>query len=434
MKRTLQLLLLATLSSSAAMGQINCANSAVSQKLVCLFPFSTGVLSNDRALGTPTGPQSGNSAAFTQATQVAESLNIAIASQASQLPLASASAGTVVILKGGVPETFNNLGPILVDRAQTIGKGSVFVGFTASQFVFTSIDGTTLGRLPFSYFRTAYNPSTGQVQSNTYTTESANLNFRIDQYIGVATVGVSKRIDVSVIVPWEHVSFGDAVSPSTNYVVTGNNVELFSYTLPSQYSSGTKSGVGDLVFNAKSVLSSGEYSTFAAGINFRAPTGDDLNFLGSGAWGFNPYLLYSYLWKVSPHAKIGYQWNTASELNNPTNTSGGNQNLPGGVQYDVGADWAMRKRLTLAGDVLGSQYLNTPRLVTTTTTLSTTTGQFSLPSSVSSNSSYSISNLSLGLKYSPAGKLVLSGNVLIQLNNNGLHARPTPLFGISYKF
>jgi hypothetical protein len=182
------------------------------------------------------------------------------------------------------------------------------------------------------------------------------------------------------------------------------------------------------------VLSSGEYSTFAAGINFRAPTGDDLNFLGSGAWGFNPYLLYSYLWKVSPHAKIGYQWNTASELNNPTNTSGGNQNLPGGVQYDVGADWAMRKRLTLAGDVLGSQYLNTPRLVTTTTTLSTTTGQFSLPSSVSSNSSYSISNLSLGLKYSPAGKLVLSGNVLIQLNNNGLHARPTPLFGISYKF
>ncbi|MGB6688125.1 MAG: hypothetical protein WBE76_09820 [Terracidiphilus sp.] len=433
MKRTLQLLLLAALSSSGAMGQINCANSSVSQKLVCLFPFSTGVLSNDRALGTPTGP-SGNSTAFTQATQVAESLNIAIASQASQLPLASASAGTVVILKGGVPETFNNLGPILVDRAQTIGKGRVFVGFTASQFVFTSIDGTTLGALPFSYFRTAYNPSTGQVQSNTYTTESANLNFRINQYIGVATVGLSKRIDASVIVPWEHVSFGDAVSPSTNYVVTGNNVELFSYKLPSQYSSGTKSGVGDIVFNVKSVLSSGEYSTFAGGINVRTPTGDDLNFLGSGAWGFNPYLVYSYLWKISPHAKIGYQWNTSSELNNPTNTAGGNQNLPGGVQYDVGADWAMRKRLTFAGDVLGSQYLNTPRLVTSTTTLSTTTGQFSLPSSVSQNSSYSISNLSLGLKWSPAGKLVISGNVLIQLNNNGLHARPTPLLGISYKF
>jgi hypothetical protein len=429
MKRTLHLLLLAALSSSGAMGQIDCSNSTTSQKLVCLFPFSTGALAGASALN---GGSSG--AAVTQASQVATTLDIAIASQASQLPLASASAGTIVILKGGVPETFNNLGPILVDRAQTIGKGSVFVGFTASQFAFTDIDGTKLGNLPFSYFRTAYIPGTQLLQSNTYTSEKENLNFRISQYIGVATVGVTKRVDATVIVPWEHVSLGDVVGTSTNYVVNANNNLLFRYNLPGSYTYGTKSGVGDVVFNAKGVLASGEYATFAAGFNLRAPTGDELNFLGSGAWGFNPYLLYSYLWKVSPHAKIGYQWNTSSELNNPTNAAGGNQNLPGGVQYDVGADWAVRKRLTFAGDVLGSQYLNTQRLVTNLTSISTTTGLIPLTSSVAQTSSYSISNLSVGLKWSPVGKLVLAGNVLIQLNNNGLRARPTPLFGISYKF
>lgn len=432
-RRTLQLLLFFTLTSAGAMAQINCTNSATAKKLVCLFPFSTGVLRDDSALGTPPTGTTGSTSVFSQASQVAESLDIAIASQASQLPLASASAGTIVLYKAGVPQTLNNLGPILTDRAQAIGKGKVFVGFTASQFVFTDIDGHSLGRLPFGYFRTAYDQN-HQVQSNTYTTESANLKFTINQYIGVATVGITKRIDFSVIVPWERVSFGDAVRPSTNYVVDVNNKELFSYVLGGTYSSGNRAGVGDIVLNGKSVLYSGERATFAAGLNLRTPTGDDLNFLGSGAFGFNPYLDYSYLRVVSPHAKIGYQWNTKTELNNPTETANGKQALPGGLQYDFGADWSVKRYLTVAGDLLGSQYVNTPRLVTTTTTVTAVNGAFSLPSSVSQNSTYTISNLSAGLKLNPFRNLVFSGNVLFQLNNNGLRARPTPLIGLSYKF
>lgn len=430
MKRyTLQLLLFVSLSSVGAMGQLNCASGAAAQKLVCEFPFATGLFRNDSALGVGNG----TSGATLNAQQLASSINIGIATQVSQLPLASASAGTVEVYKAGVPETFNNLGPILTDRAQTVGRHRFFLGFTASQFVFTDIDGTSLNNLPFSYAATALNPSTGAVLSTTYTTESTKLQFKIDQFIAVGTFGLTNRIDMSVVVPTEYVSLGATTYNSQSYIVNANNVLVFGpYSNPQTYTSGTASGLGDITVNGKGELWSGEHATVSAAMNVRIPSGDDLNYLGSGAWGVNPYIVYSYLGKVSPHAKFGYQWNTSTELNNPTFTSGGDLSLPGGMQYDFGADWAVAKRFTVAGDVLGNQFLNTPRLISTKTTITGLPAP--LATSIAGNSTYSLNNASAGFKLNPFRDLVLSANVLFQINDNGLRSRPTPLVGLSYKF
>ena len=96
----------------------------------------------------------------------------------------------------------------------------------------------------------------------------------------------------------------------------------------------------------------------------------------------------------------------------------------------------MLKRVTVAADLLGNQYLNSPRYqaIQKTVTSSTSTQQVTLNTITEQNSTYSINNLSTGLKWNPFRSLVLSGNVLFQLNNNGLRARPTPLVGFSYKF
>jgi hypothetical protein len=426
-RRTLQLLLLAALSSSGAMAQIDCISGPASQKLVCQFPFATGVFTNATALGGTQGIQS--------AVQAAGVFNSAIGTQVSQLPLASASAGTVVVYRAGVPETYNNLGPILTDRAQTVGKHRFFLGFTASQFVFTDIDGISLSSLPFAYYATAYQQGTNTVLSNTYTSEATKLSFKINQFIGVATLGLSSRVDVSVIVPIERVSLGATTFNSTSYILDANNNLIFGpYSNPNTYSPGSASGIGDVTFNGKGELWRGDHGTVSAGMNVRTPTGDDLNYLGSGAWGFSPYLVYSYLAKISPHAKIGYQWNTTTELNNPTGQPGGNQALPGGMQYNLGADWAVLRHITVALDLLGNQYLNAPKLVRTTTPLPTNPSTISLQTIVPGTSSYSINNASAGLKWNPYRNLVLSGNVLFQINNNGLRSRPTPLVGMSYKF
>ena len=417
------------LCGSAAMGQINCLNGPASQKLVCEFPFSTGLFRNDTSLGGSTGLSAGALGAY----QVAQAINIGIATQVSQLPLATASAGAVVVYHAGVPETFNNLGPILTDRAQTVGKHRFYLGAAASQFVFTDVDGFSLKSLPFAFEATAYQPGTTTVVSNTYTTEQTNLRFKIDQFLALATYGITNRVDMSVIVPVEYVSLGAATQHSTSYTVNSSNqLVLGPYSNPDSYSAGTASGVGDITINGKGQIWSGERASFAVGMNLRVPNGDDRNLLGSGAWGMSPYLVYSYLGKISPHAKLGFQWNTATELNNPTGKSGGNKTLPGGMQYDLGADWAMSRRVTLAADILGSQFLNTPQLLEGTVTVSGVSTP--LPASGSGITSYTINNASVGMKWNPYRNLVLSANGLIQVNNTGLRSRPTPLVGVSYKF
>lgn len=444
--RALQILLLSVFSTSVALGQINCTSGNASSKLVCEFPFATGALNNASALGQSSGIPAG----AVPALGVATGLNVAVATQLSQLPLASASAGTVVAYKNGVPVTFNNLGPILVDRAQTVGKGKVFLGFTGSQYVFTEIDGKPLSSLQFSFSRYACaagqsNCTQSNAVSTTYTEEPQNrLAFTVNQFVAVATVGVTTKLDVSAIVPFTRVSLGSGIPSSTNFVVDNNGNFLFSQANPSSYASGTASGIGDVEATFKYSLYAGEHATVSTGSIFRIPSGDELNLLGSGAYGFNPFVTYSYLAKFAPHARLGYQWNTASDLNNPTYTNPiynngaivaqSNEQLPGGLEYDIGADWALSKRFTLALDLMGYQFLNSQRLVFSNVVVNAKPNPITLPTTTVQPSSYSVNDVSTGVKWNPGANLVLSVNVLTQINNSGLHARPTPLVGIAYKF
>jgi ABC-type uncharacterized transport system auxiliary subunit len=53
------------------------------------------------------------------------------------------------------------------------------------------------------------------------------------------------------------------------------------------------------------------------------------------------------------------------------------------------------------------------------------------------DASYSVTNASAGVKIRPfpkASKLVLTANVLVRLDNGGLHAKPAPLVGLGYTF
>lgn len=441
MKRhALQLIVVAALTSTAALGQITCApGTPAASHLICQFPFATGALANSSA------------ANGTSAQGEAAALDLAVATQLNQLPLATASAGTVVAYRNGVPETFNSLGPILVDRAQPIGANRVFIGATGSQYVFNQIDGQKLSNLPFYYSRQT-NGSTTEV------TESIQGSMVVNQFVIVFTYGLSSRADMSFIVPITRISQSVNVPGSTEYVFDSAGKYLFSTSGPAQFSTGSASGAGDGEASFKYAVYMGEHAAVSTGAIFRAPTGVAENFLGSGAWGFNPYIVYSFLGKVSPHFKAAYQWNTATELNNPTFTSPiyasnlpagkrpcgtgpngetlvcqGNQGLPGGVQYDFGADWAISRRFTAAADLLGSQFLNTQRLILSVATIPTTPSTTAI-TTTNQPSSYSVHDVSTGLKWNPGGNVVFSVNLLTQINNDGLHARPTPLIGLAYKF
>ena len=430
-KRIVLLVLLVCASNACLWGQAppaswHCNTKNQLTPLICLLPVAT--------LGTSAGTQNSPAVPF----------NSTFATQLSQLPLVSAASGLNVEFTAQGPKIVSeNLGPILTDRAETIGRHKLFLGFFYQRFRFNAVDGTNIDKIPLVL--TVSNTSTGAASE--YVQEQLKVDFKLDQYVGVVAFGLSDTTDLAMIIPIERVSMG-ASSAGTLYTVLPNSLKSspFSTFLP-----GSASGIGDVVADVKhnfwGIKQESNFK-FAGGLFVRFPSGNALNYLGSGAFGFNPYAIFSYQWKVAPHARVSYLWNTNSVLIPPPNNPTGSSQLPGGLQYDVGADWAAARQLTIAADFFGNQFLNSPYLIpcgtggTTCTTIPTSPST-TPPSLTPTKQSYTVNDFSLGAKWAPFARknqtkpldnLILYGNALFQMNNVGLRSNVVPLFGISYKF
>ena len=424
-----------------AQGQLTClSGDKDSNKLVCELPTTSNTVAA-AAIGVQ-GAQNN-----TTIKNLSGSINSSIGTQLTQLPIPSASVGTVSLQQAGNPfgVPFDNLGPVLTDRPDTVGKRRIFVGFNYQRFNFNALDGIDLGKFPVGY---VLNPPTAPGDTQTlYGSESANINFHLDQYVGILTYGLTRTTDVSVVVPFSNVSLAVTTSNFQTYVYdssanqysnespTGNAAKPITTT-------GSASGFGDVIVTVKQLLlgQEGRPPAIAVGADVRFPTGDALNYLGSGAYGFNLHGLFEYRWKLSPHLKLGYQWNTNSQLVDIFKAP--NTPLPGGLQYDAGADYRVVRQLTVAADILGSQFVNTSSVSpimqklapAPSTTIGTTTGQVptQLPSIAIAPTTYATANFSVGLKWHPVKHWIFYGNVLVPINNVGLRSDPVPLAGVSF--
>lgn len=405
-----------------AAAQINCVTSS---KLVCLIPFTTNVFL----------PGSTSSA-----TATAVGFNGPIGAQLSQLPLAVSAPGAVILVDRGNPVSYDNLGPILIDRPDPVRQGRLVFGFSFQAFNFNSINGISLGSVPFAYTASSTNSNTVS-----YVSQTEHISFKYNQYVVLATYGLPEKTDVSVVVPFARVSIGAGTLPGgQGYVLNSNNVVTNTYDLGTTYVPGSAAGIGDIQFNVKHLLWNGGESgrgALAVGGVFRVPSGDAQNYLGSGAYGFNLYALASYKARISPHVKIANEWNGPTVLLNPSGV--GDRRLPGGIQYDVGADGKIVRSVTASVDLLGSEFINAPSFSNSSVTIPFSSGPlppntttYSLKTVALVSNSYTIANFSAGLKWKPLKRkgLILYGNVLVQLNNVGLRTDPVPSGGISYSF
>lgn len=405
--------------AAAGAQHIQCG-STTATKLVCLVPYSTGA----------TGQL--NSSAIDQ-TSI---FNGPIGSQLTQLPTATSAPGAVILVIHGNPEAYDNLGPILVDRPDSVGRGSLVLGFSAEQFRFNHLDGIPINAIPLAYAQT----TAGQ----TYT-QTVDASIKMNQYVLVGTYGLPGRTDISVVVPFTRISIGAAaVSPQSYSDLTG-----VAAIASGGNNKGAARGIGDIDFNLKHVLwtgGEGGRGSAAAGFGMRFPTGDALNYLGSGAYGFNVYALAAYKARLSPHVKVGYVWNTNSVLLNVSGL-GADQKLPGGFGSALGVDFAASRHITVAADVISNEFQNSPSIALTTYNQTTSYSQGSygptaastignLPTVNIVNHTFTAADFSGGVKWKPFSKrnLVLYGNVLIPINDVGLRTDPSPSVGISYSF
>ncbi len=414
-------------------------------------------------------------------------LNAAIATQLTLLPIASPASGFTYSYDpttGVYQQLKESFGPVLTERAETIGKRKFFFGANFQRFRFNKLDGLPLHNLPavFSHQKNTFNDQPEPWETQFISTQNS-LDLKVNQFTIFGTYGITNRVDVSVAIPLLQVGFNATSQATINRTVNTEPVfvkgqfqpccsngppyvHYFDDTPAAQATSLTHTfannqsspdifspqatdnlywdpsthhaaGLGDVVLRVKDNVYRGERFSLALLTDVRLPSGDERNFLGSGAWGVKPFAALSIqAWRFTPHVNLGYEWNGSSLLAGNILT-GTKANLPPIAFFSAGTDIGIARRLTLAVDYLGQELVNAPRITSATYTPTADLviphpGGFETINEFSGT--YNQSSAAIGAKYNVFGKLLLSGNVLIALNNGGLRDKVVPLVGLSYSF
>jgi outer membrane putative beta-barrel porin/alpha-amylase len=379
-------------------------------------------------------------------------LNSQVASQFQRFPVGSTVAAFTFQFD---PElnvfrrSTEGLGPLLSDRAQTIGKGKINVSFAYSHVDFSVFEGDDLDDIELGYAGALgvgqtqddnsidFNPDSGGArQSNVILLQNFAISpgtpivftdpdqdgiisdpgivgfhsgafqqgsisvadvrsildaqLDVDVFAFFLNYGVTDWLDVGAIVPLLYV---DAEGKVTTCDTTSGAC------LVTTKDSDDSFGFGDILLRAKARLFTTPFVDGALRGDVTLPTGDEDEFRGYGDPSFGPSLLFSKTFGIlSPHANMGLNFRT-DDTDQHT------------YRWAVGTDVQPFEVLTLTADVIGEHLMDRGQDV----------GE-------------DIFGVAAGLKVNPWGRLVVSGNALVRLNGDGLRADAIPSFAIEYTF
>jgi hypothetical protein len=430
----------ATACSTTALAQAGdfCQNSS---KLGCLIPNVYGTTGL-------TLPNNFHRAHFLNDFQSNFTpLNSAIASQLTLLPIASPASGFTYTFNqaaGVFTRSAQSFGPILTERAETLGRGKIFAGVTYQRFGFDKIDGFDLQNFPAVFTHSDDPERPPQEFEKDFITTRNSIDLNVDQFTIFGSVGVTDWLDVSLAVPILNVDMKIDSEATIHRIAPPSpqfgQAHFFDASDPENSTralftnSGDSSGIGDILVRFKGTAFRGESFGIALAADLRLPTGDELDFLGSGAVGFKPFAAVSLnAGRVAPHFNVGYQWNGDSVLAGDvqTQTKG---DVPDQFFYAIGADLRATRNLTFAFDVLGQRVLDAERVMPVTFVAPDPSNQ-QVPDQISlEEGSFNMADAAVGAKYNAFGRLLFTGNVIVRLDSGGLRDRLVPLFGVSYTF
>jgi len=363
----------------------------------------------------------------------------ALVSQLVTIPLPSPASGFTYELDpslGVFQRTTQSFGPILAERADTIGARRVSFGFASQRFTFDTAEGLDLGRVPAVF--THDNAQLRGGREDVVTTVNS-IDASVGQFTTFVTFGVTDRFDISLAVPIVSTSLKVVSDATIQRLGTTNPLTHFFRLSDGEVGNrrlftaqGSASGLGDLTVRLKGTLKKKNSAAVAAGLDLRLPTGDEMNLLGTGTAGIEPFVIFSAAYqKIAPHANISYQWNGSSVLaGNPA--TGESADFPDQVGYVLGTEIAVSSRLTLAVDVLGRYVLNGERLMQED--FHALDGKSVFPNIVFSHESFQTLSGSLGFKVNVFNRLLVDANLLFALDDNGIRDKVTPLIGFEYTF
>ena len=337
---------------------------------------------------------------------------------------------------GVFQRTTQSFGPILAERADTIGASRISFGFAFQRFAFDSVEGLDLQKVPAVF--THDNAFLRGGREDVVTTSNA-IHTNVSQATTFITVGISDRFDVSLAVPVVS-TYMKVVSEATIHRL-GTTNPLTHFFRQSNGDVGERrlftaigeaTGIGDLTVRMKARVAHAPSSGVAVGLDVQLPTGDEMNLLGTGTAGLQPFVIWSAAYaKVSPHLNASYKWTGSSVLaGNPA--SGESGDFPDQIGYAAGADVSMHPRLTFAFDVLGRYILKSERL--TLEQFHALDGKSVFPNIVFSRDSFNALSGTFGVKANLLQRLLLDVAVLFKLDEHGVRDKVTPLIGLEYAF
>jgi hypothetical protein len=416
--------------------------AAADEKLVQLIPnlYGPSGLTVDSEAVLPNGQT--HSAHFNGAFQAFQAgisqFNAALVTQLVSVPLPSPSSAYTYRFDpdaGVFVRSTQSFGPILADRADTLGRDRLGVAFTFQQFTFDSIDGLDMNRLDAVY--THDNPAPGG--RDDVLTAVNDVELKAQRFTAFLTDGVGSRVDVSLAVPLLRTELSVVSDVTIQRIGTSANPKVHFFRDASggygnfkRFSdSGDATGIGDLVLRVKAIPLRWDVTGLATGVEVRLPTGDEENLLGSGALGLRPFVVLSSVHRISPHLNLAYQWNGESLLAGNVTTRQ-KETLPHQILATVGADMRLGSRVTLAADLLGRRTIDATRLEDVTFTALDKKSTF--PNIAFGRGSYNILDGAVGLKWNPIEKVLVHANVMFKLNENGIRDSVAPLLAAEYSF
>jgi len=331
----------------------------------------------------------------------------------------SSVTGFTFDIERGIPvQATESLGPLLTERATTIGARKLDVTFTYTRVNFTKLQGKDLNDLELVFRRNDVNegcdPSNPLLLARCDVIK-ANLKVELteDIFALIATYGLTSEWDVGFVIPVTHIRL-IAKAHAAIFDRFGNpggtkngDIRIHQFgpnsSQPDASGGGDETGLGDIILRTKYNFLR-HYDDLIPDMAFlvelKLPTGDEERLLGTGGTNVTGLLVASrtYARWFTPHVNLGYEIDTKDTRQNA-------------IRYALGFDARLLPELTLAAGIIGRAKPD------------------------GSGTGDHIVDLSLGVKWNPLKSLILRTNVQIPLDkNSGLRADFIPTVGIEYIF
>jgi hypothetical protein len=392
------------------------------------------------------------------AEQAIVTFNDRMKNQLTNFPLGSSSGGftyTFDSTTGAFIRSSTSFGPAFTERAVPLGRGRFSVGMNYEHTTFSSFGGESLRNGAITFYLphtdccagadTPFNPSF----EGDWMQVGLDIKAKADTFLFLANAGLTDRLDVGVALPFTRVSL-DTVAHATilRLATAGTNPPIHTFVQGEDViskdfsSSGSASGVGDIVLRSKYNVYRTARGGVAAAVDLKLPTGDSDNLLGVGTTQAKVYVIASTeAGRFSPHINFGYTASGAGDLTPQFGVPV--TGVSDEVNYAGGTEFTPNPRVTLIGDIIGRTLRGAGTIAADTISLPYGTNLSSSTNPVSGQPyrqlAWTPGNLNLvlgsaGVKYNPSGNVLLTGNVLFPLTSGGLKSKVSFVLGVDIAF